>query len=118
MSCWLVLLVCVVFWGKPLGPFPFCHGITEWVVLGRDTFHQTRLLKAPSNMTLNTSREGAATSLGNLCQCLTMLIVKNLFPISKLKLYSFSLKLLPFVLFLQALVKSLFPTFLQAPFKN
>jgi len=40
--------------------------------MGRDTFHQTRLLKAPSSLALNTSREGAATaSLGNLCQCLT-----------------------------------------------
>jgi len=45
--------------------------------MGRDTFHHTRLLKAPSNPALNTYRERAATtSLGNLCQCLTTLIIK------------------------------------------
>jgi len=48
--------------------------------MGRDTSHQTRLLKAPSNLALNTAREGAATaSLGNLCQGLTTLTVKNFF---------------------------------------
>jgi len=47
--------------------------------MSRGTFHQTRLLKAPSNLALNTAREGAATaSLGNLFQCLTTLRVKNL----------------------------------------
>jgi len=35
--------------------------------MGRDTFHYTRLLKAPFNLASNTAREGAATaSLGNL----------------------------------------------------
>jgi len=35
--------------------------------LGSNTFHHTRLLKAPSNLALNTAREGASTaSLGNL----------------------------------------------------
>jgi len=35
--------------------------------MGRDTFHQTRLFKAPSSLALNTSTEGAATApLGNL----------------------------------------------------
>jgi len=39
--------------------------------MGKDTFHYTRLLKAPSNLALNTSMEGASTaSLGNLFQCL------------------------------------------------
>jgi len=28
--------------------------------MGRDTFHQIRLLKAPSNLTLNTSNDGAS----------------------------------------------------------
>jgi len=47
------------------------------------------LLKAPSNLALDTAREGAATaSLGNLCQCLTTLIVKNFFLISNLNLLS------------------------------
>ncbi|KAK4826701.1 hypothetical protein QYF61_010916 [Mycteria americana] len=39
-----------------------------------------RLLKAPSNLALNISRDGASTtSLGNLVQCLSTLIVKNFF---------------------------------------
>jgi len=38
-------------------------------------------------LALNTAREGAATaSLGNLCQCLTTLIVKNFFLISDIPL--------------------------------
>jgi len=46
--------------------------------MGRDIFHQTRLLKAPSNLALNTAREGAATApLGNLGQGLITLTVKN-----------------------------------------
>jgi len=48
--------------------------------MGRDVFHQTRLLKTLSNLALNTAREGALTPfLGNLCQGLTILIVKNFF---------------------------------------
>jgi len=44
--------------------------------MGRDTFHWTRLLKAPSSLALNTAREGEATpALGNLFQCLTALTV-------------------------------------------
>ena len=34
--------------------------------MGRDTSHQTRLLKAPFNLTLNTAREGAATTSRSL----------------------------------------------------
>jgi len=57
----------------------------------RDTFHQPRLLRAPSN--LHTAREGAATaSLDSLCQCFTSLVVKNFFLISNLNLPSFILK--------------------------
>ena len=57
------------------------------------------------------------TSLGNLCQCFTTLIVKNIFLTSSLNLPSFSLKPLPLVLSQQALLKCLSPSFLQAPFK-
>jgi len=40
---------------------------------GRDTFHQTSLLQALSNLALNTAMERAATaSLGNLFQCLVV----------------------------------------------
>ena len=45
------------------------------------------------------------------------LVVKNFFLISNLHLLSFSLKPLPFVLSLHALVKSPSPAFLQAQFK-
>jgi len=84
--------------------------------MGRDTFHQTRLLRASSSLALNTAREGAATvSLGNLFQCLATLTEKNFFLISNLNLPSFSLKPLPLVLSLLALVKSPSPAFLQAP---
>ena len=53
----------------------------------------------------------------NLFQCLTSLIVKNFFLISSLNLPSFTLKTLPLVLSLQALVKSPSPAFLQAPLR-
>jgi len=84
--------------------------------MSRDTFHQTRLLRAPFNLALNTAREGAATaSLGNLGQGLTTLMGKNFFLISKLNLPSFSLQPFPLVLSLHTLVKSPSPSFLQPP---
>ncbi|KAK4819180.1 hypothetical protein QYF61_025995 [Mycteria americana] len=47
--------------------------------MGRDIFHQTRWLKAPSNLTLNNSNDGASTTpLGN--QCLSTLIFKTITP--------------------------------------
>jgi len=47
--------------------------------MSRDIFHQTRLLRAPSNLALNNSREGAVTaSLGNLYQCFTTLSVSQM----------------------------------------
>jgi len=61
--------------------------------MSRDIFHYTRLLRAPSSLALNTSREGASTaSLGNLFQCFTTIMVKNFFLISSLNLPSFSLE--------------------------
>jgi len=46
--------------------------------MSSDPFYQARVLPAPSNLALNTAREGAATaSLGNLGQGLTTLTVKN-----------------------------------------
>ena len=67
--------------------------------MSRDTFHQTGLLRAPPSLALNTARQGAATaSLGNLCQGLTTLTVKNFFLTSNLNLPSFSLEPLPLVL--------------------
>jgi len=74
--------------------------------MGSDTSHQSRLLKAPSNLALNTAREGAATtSLGNLFQRPTTLSVKNFFLTSSLNLPSSSLKPLPLVLSLHSLIQ-------------
>ena len=56
-------------------------------------------------------------SLGNLCQCLTTLMVKNVFLISNLNLPSCSLEPFPLVLSLHTLVKSPSPSFLWAPFR-
>ncbi|KAK4815543.1 hypothetical protein QYF61_003235 [Mycteria americana] len=79
--------------------------------------------RVPSNLTLNVSRDGASTtSLGNLFQCFTTLIVKNVILIPSLNLPSCSFKPLPLVLSLQALLKilkgcnevSLEPCLLQA----
>lgn len=55
------------------------------MAMGRDTFHQTRLFKAPTNMSVN--RTGTPTAfLGTLFQCLGTLIVKNSFLIFNLNL--------------------------------
>jgi len=81
--------------------------------MSRDIFHQTRLLRAPSNLALNSARERAATtSLGKLVQCFTTLMGKNFFPISNLNLPSFSLEPFPLVLSLHTLVESPSPSFL------
>ena len=62
----------------------------------RDIFHYIRLLKAPPNMALNSSRDGVSIiPLGNLFQCFTTLIVKynivkyNPYIQSKFNLFSF-----------------------------
>ena len=93
------------------------HLVPTPPALSRDVFHQTRLLRAPSNLALNTAREGAATaSLGNLFQCFTTLMLKNFFQTSNLNLPSFSLQPFPLVLSLHTLVISPSPSFLEAPF--
>ena len=100
-------------WKGPLRP---CSSNPR--AIGRDTFHQTRLLKAPSGLALNTFWMGASTiPLGNLLQCLTAFTVKNFFLVSSLNLLSFSFKLFPLVLLLPSLIKSSTPAFLQAPFR-
>jgi len=77
------------------------------------------LLRAPSNLTMNVPRDGASTiSLGNLCQGFTTLIIKNVFLTSSLNLPSFSLKPSPLVPSQLALLKSLSPSFPQAPFQH
>lgn len=50
------------------------------ITMSRDIFHQTRFLRAPPKLALDTSRDVAsAASLGNRFQCLTTLKVENLF---------------------------------------
>jgi len=46
--------------------------------MNRYTYSPIRLLRAPSSLTLSVSKEGSSTtSLGNLCLCLIILIVKT-----------------------------------------
>ena len=73
--------------------------------MGRDPFHQPRVLRALSSLALSPARERAATaSLGSLGQGLTTLMGKNFFLISNLNLPSFSLEPFPLVLSLHPLV--------------
>jgi len=75
-------------------------------------WYQTRLPRAPSNLAMNTTRDGAsAASLGSLLQHLTTPSVKNFLLTSNLNLSSCSLKQF-------LLVKSWFPSCLLTPFKN
>ncbi|KAK4830027.1 LOW QUALITY PROTEIN: hypothetical protein QYF61_008365 [Mycteria americana] len=61
---------------NPTGTFKG-HLVQPLPAMSRDIFSWIRLLRAPSNLTLNVSRDGASTtSLGNLCQCFTTLIIK------------------------------------------
>jgi len=106
------------------------HRMTEWfglegtllIIQFQHSCHRQghlpldQVAQSPVQPALNTAREGAATaSLGNLCQGLTTLIVKNFFLISNLNLPSFSLKPLSLVLSCHALVESPSPALLQAP---
>jgi len=76
----------------------------------RDSFHRIGVLKAPSSLALDVSRDGASTaSLGSSGQGFTTLSVKNVFLMSSLNLPSLSLKPPPLVLLQQALLKSLSP---------
>lgn len=61
--------------------------------MGRDTFHQTSLLKASSNLALNASRDRAfITSWATWFQCLSRLIAKNFFHVQcKLTLLQFQI---------------------------
>jgi len=84
--------------------------------MGRDPFHQPRVLQALSSLALNPAREGAATaSLGNLGQGLTTLMVKKFFLISNLNLPSFSLEPSPLVPSPHALVTSPSPALSLSP---
>ncbi|KAK4816767.1 hypothetical protein QYF61_022765 [Mycteria americana] len=97
--------------GTPLGVLDLLSvrdGSPSSYLHQRDIFNWIRLLRAPSNLTLNVSRDEVSTaSLGNLFQCFTTLIIKDFSLISSLNLLSFSLKPLTLVLLLQALLKIL-----------
>jgi len=90
------------------------HPVPTPPAVSRDIFNQTRLLRAPSSLTLNVSTDGTSTtSLGNLCQGFTTFSVKNFFLLSSVNLPSLSLKpLFALALSQQALLKSLSPSFL------
>ena len=62
-------------------------------------------VRVPLSLILNVSGDGA--SLGNLFQCLTMFITKNLLIIFNLNLFCFSVKPFPLVLSQQTLLKNL-----------
>ncbi|KAK4827084.1 hypothetical protein QYF61_014186 [Mycteria americana] len=82
------------FYGQTLGS-PVTQGaspigMSNPSAISRDIFKYVRLLRAPSILTLNVSRDGeSTTSLGNLFQCLTTLILKNFFLVSSLNLPPF-----------------------------
>lgn len=63
--------------------------------MGRGIFLYIRLLKAPSNLILNTSKDGASThSLGNLFQGLNTLTINNFFLVPNLNLLSYQFKII------------------------
>jgi len=74
--------------------------------VSRDVFNRTGLLRALSNLTWNVSRDGASpTAVGNVCQGVTTLRVRNFFLISSLNLPSRILRQLLLVPWQQALLK-------------
>jgi len=79
------------------------HLVSPTPPMGSAATHQTRLPRAPSNLVLSASRDGAPTA--SLCQCRSAFWVKNFLIISNLNLPSFSLKpfFLVFVLVLSLL---------------
>ncbi|KAK4818643.1 hypothetical protein QYF61_016614 [Mycteria americana] len=59
----------------------FTGHLVQPPAMGRDIFHQIRLLRAPSNLALNVSRDGASTtSLGDLLQGFTTLTFQTITP--------------------------------------
>ena len=65
--------------------------LVQLPAVNTDTYSYIRALRAQSSLTLTIPRRGASTTFwGNLCQCLTTLIAKNLFLISSLNSPSFS----------------------------
>lgn len=70
-----------------------CPLAPAWSSGRQEHLHHSRFLKTPSNPPLNTSRHAASeTALGNLCQGLIALRVKNFFLITNRNLSCFSVK--------------------------
>uniref|UniRef100_A0A672TKS7 Guanylate cyclase domain-containing protein n=1 Tax=Strigops habroptila TaxID=2489341 RepID=A0A672TKS7_STRHB len=83
------------------------------LAMSSDVFIYIRLPRTTSSLALNVSRDGVSTtSLGNLCQCFTTLIVNNFFPHIQPESPSCSLKPSPLIVLQQALLRSLSPSFL------
>ncbi|KAK4829678.1 hypothetical protein QYF61_005971 [Mycteria americana] len=76
----LVAFQCLKGASKKDGDRLFNRACSDRVGVTRAIFNQSRLLRAPANLTLDVSRDGAATiSPGNLGQRLTTLSVKHFF---------------------------------------
>lgn len=75
--------------------------------------------RSPSNLTLNTSRDGESTgSLSNLFSCLITFIMNNFFLTSNLNLLFYHLKPLCVILPLYLLVQRFSSSFLKATFES
>lgn len=87
------------------------HLVQTSIEMSRDILNYKRLLRLPSNLTSNISRNGVyTTSLGNLLQGHTTPIVKHSFILSNLSSLSMHLKPLPLILLQQTLRKYLSPS--------
>lgn len=77
------------------------------------------MIRAHSNLSLNVSREETSlTSLGNLAQCFTTLILKNVFLICNVNLLSFNLKAVPLLIGTDPCKKLLFRFFCKLDYWN
>jgi len=92
--------------------------LVQLLSVNKDIYSWITLLKAQIRLTLNVSKDGVSTtSISNLLQCLTNLIIKNIFLIFKLNLTSCSLKTFPLALSQKDPAKvRLYPSFLYDPF--
>lgn len=93
------------------------HLVQTSIAMSRDISNYKRLLRLQSNLTSNVSRDGVyTTSLGNLLQGHTILIVRYSFLISNQSWPSVCLKPLPPVLLQQTLTKCLSSSVSQSSF--
>lgn len=87
---------------------PQSSSSSNFPAVGRDTFHKMRLIRAQSNLSLNTYRHRPFTiSLSILFQYFTTLTINYFFIMFNLNLLCFSLKPYPLLLSLHALANML-----------